>query len=92
MDLSVERWFHAKLELISRLVLIIGVKLACRAAFPLLPTLPLCSISRTTPIGGSTAVVTTTDSQSAQSEDKASPRNPKVTTVDKSEKEDNFEV
>ena len=43
-------------------------------------------------MGGAVAVVTTTDSDRAQSEESASPRKPNVRIVDKSAKDDSFDV
>ena len=64
----------------------------CLATLDRLDTLPLGSISRDVPIGGSVAVMTETDSATAQREDRASPRKPKVRTVERSEKEPSLDV
>lgn len=59
--------------------------LTCRATMPLFSTFPSRLSSRIAPLGASlvVAVVTETDAQSAQRDDSASPRKPKVDMLER---------
>jgi len=67
-------------------------ELTCLATLCFFCTFPFASISSETPMGGVVAVVTSMDSDSAQREESASPRKPKVRIVERSAKDESFEV